>query len=120
MQTQNVYVQNITKFEKNKEKDIDTKQMLRYYIHTTKQKQMLRNRNKTEREVKQMIEKIYYSASDIAAMLGISMGKAYKILRQMNEELSSKGFLTIAGKIPVAYFREKWYGASASKEVAGL
>jgi len=45
-------------------------------------------------------------------MLGISMGKSYKILREMNSELSSKGFLTIAGKIPVAYFKEKWYGAA--------
>lgn len=59
-----------------------------------------------------MNEKLYYSAADIAVMLGISMGKSYKILREMNSELSSKGFLTIAGKIPVAYFKEKWYGAA--------
>ena len=62
-----------------------------------------------------MNEKIYYSAADIAAMLGISIGKSYKILREMNGELDSKGFLTISGKIPIAYFKEKWYGAS--KEV---
>lgn len=63
-----------------------------------------------------MNEKLYYNVTDIAAMLGISMGKSYKILREMNAELSKKGFLTIAGKVPVAYFREKWYGAS--KEVS--
>lgn len=57
-----------------------------------------------------MNEKIYYSAEDIAKMLGVSMGKSYKILREMNKELAGKGFLTIAGKIPVEYFREKWYG----------
>ena len=34
-----------------------------------------------------MNEKIDYNAEDIAAMLGISMGKAYKILREMNQEL---------------------------------
>ena len=62
-----------------------------------------------------MNEKLYYNAADIAAMLGISMGKSYKILREMNGELASKGFFTIAGKIPVAYFKEKWYGAA--KEV---
>ena len=62
-----------------------------------------------------MNEKLYYSAADIAAMLGISMGKSYKILREMNGELASKGFLTIPGKIPAAYFKEKWYGAA--KEV---
>ena len=56
-----------------------------------------------------MNEKIYYNAADIAAMLGISMGKSYKILREMNRDLAGRGFLTIAGKIPVEYFREKWY-----------
>ena len=66
--------------------------------------------------VKNMNEKIYYSAEDIAKMLGVSMGKAYKILREMNKDLASKGFLTIAGKIPVEYFREKWYGGA--KEVS--
>lgn len=33
-----------------------------------------------------MNEKIYYSAEDIAKMLGVSMGKAYKILREMNKD----------------------------------
>ena len=35
-----------------------------------------------------MNEKIYYSAEDIAKMLGVSMGKSYKILREMNKELA--------------------------------
>ena len=61
-----------------------------------------------------MNEKLYYNAADIAAMLGISMGKSYKILREMNRDLAGRGFLTIAGKIPVEYFREKWYGAAKS------
>ena len=54
-----------------------------------------------------MNEKIYYNAEDISKMLGVSMGKSYKILREMNRDLSGRGFLTIAGKIPVEYFREK-------------
>lgn len=63
-----------------------------------------------------MSEKIYYSAEDIAGMLGVSSGKAYKILREMNKDLADRGFLTIAGKIPVEYFKERWYGAT--KEVS--
>lgn len=59
-----------------------------------------------------MNDKIYYSAEEVAAMLGVSIGKSYKILREMNRDLASKGFLTIAGKIPVEYFREKWYGGA--------
>ncbi len=63
-----------------------------------------------------MHEKIYYNAEEIAAMLGVSMGKSYKILREMNKDLAGRGFLTIAGKIPVEYFKEKWY--SGAKEVS--
>ncbi|MCX4365983.1 MAG: ICEBs1 excisionase [Bacilli bacterium] len=63
-----------------------------------------------------MKEKIYYNAEEVATMLGVSMGKAYKILREMNKDLAGKGFLTIAGKIPVEYFKEKWYGGT--KEVS--
>ena len=63
-----------------------------------------------------MKEKIYYNAKEVATMLGVSMGKAYKILREMNKDLAGKGFLTIAGKIPVEYFKEKWYGGT--KEVS--
>ena len=41
-----------------------------------------------------MNEKLYYNAADIAAMLGISMGKSYKILREMNSELLLLPFCT--------------------------
>lgn len=67
-------------------------------------------RNKCKDRRKQYERKIYYSAEDVAKMLGVSMWKSYKILREMNKDLASKGFLTIAGKIPVEYFKEKWYG----------
>lgn len=63
-----------------------------------------------------MKEKIYYNVEEVATMLGVSMGKVYKILREMNKDLAGKGFLTIAGKIPVEYFKEKWYGGT--KEVS--
>lgn len=54
-----------------------------------------------------MDKKIYYDAEEVASMLGVSIGKSYKILREMNTELAGKGFLTISGKIPVEYFKEK-------------
>lgn len=101
------------KNKKIKKKDIDTKQKLRYDKNVTKRYYTETN---TRTERKNMNEKIYYSAEDIAKMLGVSMGKAYKILREINKDLASKGFLTIAGKIPVEYFKEKWYGGA--KEVS--
>lgn len=65
-----------------------------------------------------MEEKMYYTAQEIAQMLGISQGKAYKILREMNAQLKNKGYLTIPGKIPTEYFREKWYGAERKEAVS--
>ena len=53
-----------------------------------------------------MNEKIYYSTEDIAKMLGVSMGKSYKIFREMNRDLEGRELTTI-GKILVEYFKEK-------------
>ena len=59
--------------------------MLRYYKNETK-----RYYAETKKGKNTMNEKIYYSAEDIAKMLGVSMGKSYKILREMNKELGGK------------------------------
>ena len=47
---------------------------------------------------------------DVMAVLEVSESKAYGVIRQLNGELSERGFITIPGKIPVEYFNEKWYG----------
>ena len=46
----------------------------------------------------------------IARELGISKPYAYKLVREMNEELKQKGFLTIPGRVSRNYFEEKFYG----------
>lgn len=58
-------------------------------------------------------EKIYYTAKDVAAILGVSQGHSYKLIHKMNEELSEKGYLFVAGKVPVQYFKERFYGVTA-------
>ena len=42
---------------------------------------------------------LFVTAGEIAEELGISKPFAYKLVRQMNEELEAKGFLTIAGRV---------------------
>lgn len=59
------------------------------------------------------VKKVYYSATEISEMLGISMGTSYRIIRKLNKELEKKGFIVIAGKLPIKYFEEKYYGLSA-------
>ena len=57
--------------------------------------------------------KIYITASELAEMLGVSVGLDYKIIRKLNQELEKNGFLVIAGKVPRRYFEKRWYGFSA-------
>ena len=54
--------------------------------------------------------KLYLTAEEVADALGISKGHAYVIIRECNEELKKQGFIVIAGKVPVKYFCEKYYG----------
>jgi len=59
------------------------------------------------------MNKIYYTAEEVSMMLGISMGTSYRLIRNLNKELRDKGFIVIAGKLPIKYFEEKYYGLRA-------
>ena len=67
----------------------------------------LRNQNK---EVKRMSKELFVKAEEVARELGISKPYAYKLVREMNEELKQKGFITIPGRVSRRYFEEKFYG----------
>jgi len=54
--------------------------------------------------------KLYLTADEIAGMLGISKGHAYRVIRGCNEELRAGGYLTVAGKVPRKFFGQKYYG----------
>ncbi len=51
----------------------------------------------------------FYSATEVATILGISSSSAYRIIRALNRELQSKGYIVIKGKISKKYFDEKFY-----------
>lgn len=54
--------------------------------------------------------KLYITANELAELLGISVGHAYKIIKKLNVELEEDGYLVIAGKVPRVYFEKRWYG----------
>ena len=58
----------------------------------------------------EMMKKPFLRAEDVAEILSISKPYAYKLVREMNEELKQKGFLTIPGRVSRNYFEEKFYG----------
>ncbi len=53
---------------------------------------------------------LFISAHEVSELTGVSVTSAYKIIRDLNEELSKKGYLTISGKPSKKYFFEKIYG----------
>lgn len=58
-----------------------------------------------------MNKKLMISADEVAEALGISMSHTYKIVRLLNKDLESKGFITVAGQVSRRYFEEKFYGS---------
>ena len=44
---------------------------------------------------------------EVAGRLDCSERKAYEIIRQLNEELKTKGYITISGRVPRKFFEQK-------------
>lgn len=59
------------------------------------------------------MEKLFLGAEEIAEACGCSKQKAYMIIREGNEKLKAKGYLTQMGKLPRKYFLEMVYGEKA-------
>ncbi len=57
-----------------------------------------------------MVNSTFIEANEVAEILGVKKPTAYKIIRQLNEELKDQDFLTIAGKVSRQYFLERFYG----------
>ena len=58
----------------------------------------------------------FIKVEEVAEILGISRSYAYKIVRQLNNELKEKGFLTISGRVNKTYFMERIYIAPAERK----
>lgn len=56
-----------------------------------------------------MEEKLFLTATDVAKILRTSEATAYRIIRDLNEELKKKGKIILPGKISHRYFEEKIY-----------
>ena len=64
-----------------------------------------------------MKNKRFLIVYNVLKMLDISLSYAYKLIRRMNVELESEGFVTIKKRVSTQYFMERIYGLSTDKEV---
>jgi len=55
--------------------------------------------NNKERKVFIMANQIFMRVDEVAEELGVSVPYAYKLIRQMNEELAKTGCITISGRL---------------------
>ena len=56
------------------------------------------------------MENRFIRADDVAQELNVSKPYAYKLIRQMNEELAKTGCITISDRIDRKFLHEKFYG----------
>lgn len=57
-----------------------------------------------------MSNQVFIRADEIAEELGVSKAYAYKLMQMLNDELKSKGYMTISGRVSRKFFEEKFYG----------
>lgn len=55
------------------------------------------------------MENKFMRVEEVAEVLEVSTSFAYKLMRQLNDELKAQGFITISGRINRQYFYERIY-----------
>lgn len=65
------------------------------------------------------MNKLFMKAEEIQEKLGISKTYAYKIIKELNEELEKMGYKTLAGRVSRKFFNEKFYGINENAEEKG-
>lgn len=58
-------------------------------------------------------QKKFLTAADVAAYMGVSVSKGYKIISMLNAELREQGYLTVSGKVNRSYFEKRTYSEEA-------
>lgn len=90
-------------------KILDEHKCVPYNMNHKEHKSVLELKRKGEMNMENTM-KMYITADEVAELLGVSRGYAYKVIRGLNDELKAKGFRVISGKVPRKYFQEKFYG----------
>ena len=63
-----------------------------------------------QKERRQRMERQFIGAKEVAEILGVSDGKAYSVIRELNKELKERGYITVSGKVSRIFFQERVYG----------
>ena len=53
------------------------------------------------------VSKLMINAAEVAEIMDCSERHGYKLIKEMNDELKVKGYITRAGRVPRKYFYER-------------
>lgn len=56
-----------------------------------------------------MLKEMFFNVDDVSKIMKVSSQTAYRIIHVLNEELKSKGYIIVAGRVSQKYFYEKLY-----------
>lgn len=54
-----------------------------------------------------MEQKTFMTVQEVADELGVSKSYAYKVVKQLNEEMKKLGYLTVNGRVNTQFFQKK-------------
>lgn len=54
-----------------------------------------------------MEKQTFLNVEEVAQELGVLKSYAYKVVRELNQELRQLGYLTVKGRVNASYFRKK-------------
>ena len=57
-----------------------------------------------------MAESLLVRADEVIRLLGISKSEAYRIIKRLNDEMASKGYIVVNGRVNRRYLEEQIYG----------
>lgn len=52
---------------------------------------------------------LFYTAKDVAEILHKSIATAYRVIKELNEEMKEKGYRIQNGVVSKRYFEERYY-----------
>lgn len=53
------------------------------------------------------MSRLMINAEEVAGIMDCSVRHGYKLIKEMNDELKVKGYITRAGRVPRKYFYER-------------
>ena len=60
-----------------------------------------------------MANSLFIKADEVAELLGVSRAEAYRIIKRLNDQLSSRGFIVVNGRVNRKYLGQHRTNASA-------